>query len=144
MKLYRISRTDARDPLEMDKGPRRDDAIQETIALFADVLLDTLQRNDVKGLYISRFRGGATSPRFKSHQSVHLSDIPELVRLNVTSAIYTKVRDGTCRFIDFGDDYLINLCLRHEDDISIDRWTDQGVVIQDMSRLLIETDAYDF
>jgi hypothetical protein len=144
MKLYRIGRSPGHDPFEFEKGALRDRAIEETIAVFAEVLVETLSRNKVRGLYISRQRGGSADMSFKSQQSVSIADILELVRLNILDIAYIKLRDKTCRFIDFGQDYYVMLCLRHEDEIETDVWTRRGVEIEDRSWLLTETDIYDF
>lgn len=142
MKLYRISRRKDLDPLEVEDKVSRVAAVEETIDLFTEVLVSIIQRNAIKGLYISRCRSGS-SHGFRSQQSVRLARIAQLVRLNVTDACYIKVRDRSCRFIDFGQDYLVNIGLRHTDEIDGNAWLDKGVVIQDKSRMLVETDAYD-
>ncbi len=143
MKLYRISRRVDRDPLNLPKGALRTEAVEETIALFSEVLLQIFRRNRIGGLHVSWCEGGKEQHHFKAGQAVSLDDIPELVNLNMKDVTYTKIRDSSCRFIDFGMNYLVNVCLKHEDEIAVDAWVASGVVVDDISLRLIETDAYD-
>jgi hypothetical protein len=84
-----------------------------------------------------------TLVNFKLAQAVQIGDILSLATLAFRDELYCKIRDSSCRFIDFGLDYVFYLCLKLDDKIEPEKWHARSLMVEDISIELIESDRFD-
>lgn len=149
MKLYRISPKAEADPIGV-KGAERAERHANAVHMLASAVRETLSRNDVDCLRVARVNllplvapGERSSSELiiLSNELVRLHQVYEIVSLNLNRRLYCKLRDASCRFVDFTHDYDVMICLRHSDQVYLGDGS--KCEVEEVSALLTETDAYD-
>jgi hypothetical protein len=152
MRLWRISRTSDHDPLKVPRGESRRALELQCVQAFSKFVVTVLSENNVQNLYLSIFepkilpsvvKDTFAKASYSRGQQLTISDVPGVVHVAIADEIHCKIRDWSCRFVSFTDDYVMYVCLRHEDQIDPDKWQSLDVIIDDASLDLIQTDLYD-
>ncbi len=114
--------------------PAFDPILQDALATrFASIFLRFAQENEIDDW------------RSYDGRVVSLNEAHALFRKCIDGH-EAKLRDGTCRFAQLGQDPILYVCIQHEDALDVGSYKQQfpGLCVEDVSEWLASTDVFDW
>src|SRR4051794_30288666 len=112
MRLYRIRPSAQSDPFKVLEESSRKLMAREVGNAMAKVLARVLSINSIDQLHFTIYKILADSRNgiVPTEPPARIEDWSALINSILFDEIYCKMRDSSCRFIDFGTDYTLYLC----------------------------------